>query len=223
MKLKVLGSGSSGNCYLLESDTECLILEAGLPFMEVKKALNFNIKKIVGVLVGHCHSDHSKYASEYQKAGIPVFKPYESEMKKHILTYGGFVIKSFDLIHDVPCFGFYIFHKDIGTFIYASDTEYIKWRFKNVSHILIEANYSTEFVDREKPNFEHVLRGHMNIETVCEFLRVSENAQLRNVILCHLSQHNSNVTDFIKKAEKVVNCSVFVAQKGLEVELGLPF
>ena len=43
MKLKVLGSGSSGNCYLLESDTECLILEAGLPFMEVKKALNLSL------------------------------------------------------------------------------------------------------------------------------------------------------------------------------------
>ena len=47
MKLKVLGSSSAGNCYILESDTEALIIEAGLPFMEVKKALNFNVRKIV--------------------------------------------------------------------------------------------------------------------------------------------------------------------------------
>ena len=58
MKLKVLGSSSSGNCYILESDTEALIIEAGLPFMEVKKALNFNVRKIVGVVVSHSHGDH---------------------------------------------------------------------------------------------------------------------------------------------------------------------
>ena len=34
MRLKVLGSGSSGNCYILENDNEALIIEAGLPFME---------------------------------------------------------------------------------------------------------------------------------------------------------------------------------------------
>lgn len=37
MNLKVLGSGSSGNCYILENATEALVIEAGLPLMEVKK------------------------------------------------------------------------------------------------------------------------------------------------------------------------------------------
>ena len=49
MKLKCLGSGSSGNCYILESDTEALIIEAGLPLKEVKIALGFKrgtIKKV---------------------------------------------------------------------------------------------------------------------------------------------------------------------------------
>ena len=55
MELKVLGSGSSGNCYILENDNEALIIEAGLPFMEVKKALNFNVMKIKAVLVSHTH------------------------------------------------------------------------------------------------------------------------------------------------------------------------
>ena len=32
MKLKALGSGSSGNCYILENESEALIIEAGLPF-----------------------------------------------------------------------------------------------------------------------------------------------------------------------------------------------
>ena len=49
MKLKCLGSGSSGNCYILENDSEALIIEAGIPFMTVKKALDFNINKIVAL------------------------------------------------------------------------------------------------------------------------------------------------------------------------------
>ena len=70
MKLKVLGSGSSGNCYLLENDTECLVIEAGVSFMEVKKAIDFNVKKIVGVISSHIHQDHNKYLEQYKKAGI---------------------------------------------------------------------------------------------------------------------------------------------------------
>lgn len=55
MKLKVLGSSSKGNCYLLESDKEVLIIELGISFKEIKKALNFDISKVVGALVTHEH------------------------------------------------------------------------------------------------------------------------------------------------------------------------
>ena len=45
MKLKCLGSGSSGNCYLLTADNgETLLLDAGLPIMDIKRGLNWNIK-----------------------------------------------------------------------------------------------------------------------------------------------------------------------------------
>lgn len=45
MRLKVLGSGSSGNCYILENENEALIIEAGLPFMEVKKGTGFQCEE----------------------------------------------------------------------------------------------------------------------------------------------------------------------------------
>ena len=41
MVLKCLGSGSSGNCYLLEAYDGVLIIEAGIPAIEIKKALRF--------------------------------------------------------------------------------------------------------------------------------------------------------------------------------------
>jgi phosphoribosyl 1,2-cyclic phosphodiesterase len=57
MKLSVLASGSKGNCYCLENANECLIIEAGIPFLSVKKHLTFDVLKIVGVLVSHEHFD----------------------------------------------------------------------------------------------------------------------------------------------------------------------
>lgn len=55
MKLIVAGTGSSGNSYILTNGKEALILDCGKPFMEVKKALGFNVRQIVGVVVTHEH------------------------------------------------------------------------------------------------------------------------------------------------------------------------
>lgn len=230
MKLKVLGSGSSGNCYILESDTETLVIEAGIPFMEVKKALNFNVRKIVGVVASHSHGDHSKYIDDYEKCGIKVFKPYEiSNGNADSMCWphsGKFYIKAFKLVHDVPCFGFYILHSDMGNLIYASDTEYIKYRFKGINHILVESNYSDDLIDNEAVNREHVLRGHMSLQTALDFISTNDNPALRNVVLLHLSDKNSDSEQFLQKTKETVKygADCYIAEKGLEVDLNLcPF
>lgn len=55
MKLKILASGSKGNCYVLESPTGSLLIECGLPWWEIQKGLNFNLKEVVGALISHEH------------------------------------------------------------------------------------------------------------------------------------------------------------------------
>lgn len=175
MKLKVLGSGSSGNCYILENDNEALIIEAGLPFMKVKKALNFNVMKIKAVLITHIHSDHHFYWFQYARAGIPVFEPFRLDGSNLEFDNSQFRVMAFDnrdksgrWLHnnsdgsECPCYGFHITHPEIGSLVYATDTEYVRWRFKAVNHILCEANYDMQFVDRDEPNYEHRLRGHMS-------------------------------------------------------------
>lgn len=217
MILKVLGSGSSGNCYILENASEALIIEAGVRSMDVKKALDFNIRKIVGVVVSHEHKDHSKYAGEYEKAGIPVWKPYESTLS--IVGFGGFEIFGFDLVHNVPCYGFYIKHPEMGDMVYATDTEYIKYRFPRPNHILVEANYSTELIDPAAVNREHVLTGHLELQTTLDFLAANDSPELMSVTLCHLSEHNADPGRFRWAAGEYVKCPVYIAQPGLVVEL----
>lgn len=226
MKLKVLGSSSAGNCYILENDSEALIIEAGISFKEVKKALDFNVRKIVGVISSHSHKDHSRYIHEYERAGIPVFKPYESEMDRQVRTYGKFVIKSFEVVHDVPCCGFLIEHPEMGKLLFVTDTEFVKYRFdkQNISHIMVEANYSDELLTDEPTKRTHVLTGHMKINTACDFIEANRTAQLRNVVLIHLSDSSSDAEQFMAMAEKVAKCPVYVAEKGLNVSFDLvPF
>lgn len=223
MRLKCLGSSSSGNCYILKNETEALVIEAGLPLMEVKRALDFNVKKIKAVIVSHVHGDHHKYLHEYVVAGIPVFEPYKNEGYVFQISKDSFGIRAFELVHDVPCYGFYIQHPEIGKMIYASDTEYIKYRFKNLDHILVECNYDKNFIQADVVNRSHVLEGHMELQTTKEFVRVNNNPDLRNVVLLHLSANNSDEIDFTAQMEDVVHPStrVWIAKKGLEVDLRL--
>lgn len=55
MRLRVLSSGSQGNCYLLEADTETLILDCGIPIKDIKIGLDFDLRRVSGVLVTHSH------------------------------------------------------------------------------------------------------------------------------------------------------------------------
>ena len=75
-----------------------------------------------------------------------------------------------------------------------------------------------EFIDRNEPNYEHRLRGHLSIDTACEFVKFNSYS-IETVIMCHLSDSNSDVDSFISKMKKVVSgANVCVAERGLEVE-----
>ena len=73
MVLRVLGSSSSGNAYILENVGEALLIEAGVNFKKVVAALEGNISKVVGCLITHEHGDHAGRINEVLNAVIPVY------------------------------------------------------------------------------------------------------------------------------------------------------
>ena len=84
----------------------------------------------------------------------------------------------------------------------------------------MEANYSKKIIQEDDPNYEHVCRGHMELETTLEFLKVNKSMDLRNVVLLHLSNDNSDAELFAARAKEVVGMAdVYVADEGLEVKL----
>jgi len=55
LEFNPIASGSKGNCYILSSGKNKLLIEAGLNFKEIQKQLNFDLKELDGVLISHEH------------------------------------------------------------------------------------------------------------------------------------------------------------------------
>ena len=227
MKLKCIETGSSGNCYTLTSNRgETLILDCGMPVKAIKEALNWNIMGIQGAVCTHCHSDHSLSLAELRNIGIDVFYP-SVDPNVGVVNFGNFRVQSFDLTtldgrwthtnadgSECPCCGFLITHKEMGRMLYITDTNLIKWRFKNINHILLGVNYDKDLIDNEdSAKVNHVYRGHMSIDTACDFVKANNSKDLQNVIMCHLSKNNADKDLFIEKMQKAIpNANVDVAE-----------
>jgi phosphoribosyl 1,2-cyclic phosphodiesterase len=229
MKLTCLGSSSAGNCYLLQADNgETLILDCGIPIKEIKKGLDWNIKGIVGVLCTHKHLDHSKSVKDFETMGIPICEPYKALLMNQFLANSYFTVRAFDLTtidgnwthtnangEPCPIFGFLITHPEMGRMLYITDCEVIKWKFKDINHILLGVNYDKDLVDTDNPKANHVFRGHLSIDTACDFVKANDSDSLQNVIMCHLSSENSDSGSFIEKMKNAVNvANVDVAEQG---------
>lgn len=230
MKLKVLASGSKANSYILENDKEALLIEAGVPFKEILR--NVDYKKIVGCLVSHEHKDHSRYVEDYRNYGIDVFTPYEDwiDTSKFAKGYGTFSFTQFENHHNVECYGFFIRHEDIGNLIFSTDTGYIEYRFKDINHWLIECNYSKEILDkRVEEGFnpylaDRIVRDHMSLQTCKEFFIANNMGITKNIVLVHLSDSNSNAEQFKKEIQEITGKKTYIADKGLEIDINLvPF
>lgn len=228
MKLKCIATGSTGNCYTLTSNGgETLILDCGIPTKEIKKGLDWNVKDVVGVLCTHKHLDHSKSVKDFEAMGIPIYAPY-LKIDYMSMNMGEFTVKPFDLTtidgswthtnangEPCPIFGFLITHKEMGRMLYITDCEVVKWKFKDINHILLGVNYDKDLVDTDNPKANHVFRGHLSIDTACDFVKANDLDSLQNVIMCHLSSENADKDSFIEKMKNAVNvANVYVAEQG---------
>ena len=240
MELTVLGSSSAGNSYVLQNDTEALVIECGVSIKEVKKAVDFNISKIVGAIVSHEHGDHAGYIDEFLKARIQVYASYgtvkaakvsynnlpilylESGCKTRI---GNFTVLPFDVKHDAAePLGFLIKHNETGNILFVTDSYYIPYAFTGMNNILIECNYRTDILERNiaagkipTKMRDRLLESHMSFETCKEALLANDLSKVNNIVLIHLSDGNSNAAEFKRDIHRATGKNVHVADKGLKI------
>lgn len=240
MRLRVLGSGSKGNGYVMYNDSEALVIECGVPYRHCLEALEFNRRKITGAIVSHEHGDHAKYVAQYLEAAIPVYSSKgtadalrikELERAPRILrnkkavAIGGFSVLPFDVKHDAAePFGYLISHREIGTCLFATDTYYLRYTFKGLTQIMLECNYDSDILERNVTEGavpmivrNRVYRSHMSIDTCISTLKANDLTKVANIVLLHLSGNNSAPMLFRHKVEEQTGKIVSIAIKGLDI------
>ncbi len=243
MELIVLNSNSAGNGYVLKGKTQSLLIECGVHFQEVLKALDFKTEVIQGCLVTHEHLDHFKYVDMAAKYGINVYASKGTLINKQghrfysiepnrSFKLGEFTIFPFDVEHDCrEPFGYIIGHPESGNIMFITDSAYTKYKFSGISQIIVEANHSKEYLKERVLNgkmqhfvYNRLINSHMSIETCQELLLGSDLTNVVNIILIHLSNANANEKEFKSIIESKTGKKVHIANKNTIINLDLiPF
>ena len=245
MRLLVNSSSSAGNQYLLiSSEGSILAIEAGIPLMEVKKSLGFDLRNVVAALISHEHGDHAKYAKDYAAAGIDVFSTQGTleaiglyghrahALPKCSVMLSGFKVLAFGIKHDAKDpVGFLIHHPESGNILFLTDTFYCPFKFRNLNQLLVECNFADDILEENVLNgaihpaqVNRVKESHMSLEILKDLLRANDLSQVNNICLIHLSNTNSDERRFKKEVEELTGKLVTIAEKGLTIEFNkIPF
>lgn len=241
LTIKTIGSGSSGNAFVLDDGHTQLLLECGLSFNKIAEKMSYDFRRLSACLITHEHLDHCKgvagftantsvsvLASNGTVQGIKALNTFKNGLNdaqivpidkfKYYEVKGGWKIATFDVEHEgnEPT-GFLIESKNNDKILFATDTSFIKYIFKDLTHIIIEANYSEEILQEKDyhPKLkERIRKTHYEINNVIKFIKASREAssRLHHVFIIHTSSVNGNPKLFQKMIEE---------QTGIYTEIAL--
>ncbi len=230
LEFKSYFSGSTGNFNTLSDGKTKIALDFGVTMAKAKKAMNFGVSSLDGVLSTHLHKDHCKGVPEAIKCGLDcyalksVFKDLElsghrvKEIEPGILfEIRSLKILPFGLQHDVPNVGFLIQNEGLEKAVYITDTYYCRFKFNDINLIAIECNYSKKILDKNiKSRSVHpvvrnrVIKSHFELENVKEFLRQNDLSKVKQIFLLHVSKTNGDPEYFKEEIQKLTGKPVYV-------------
>ena len=236
MKFEAIASSSHGNAYVVSSGSSRLLIEAGIAHRTLLRAVGGS-DGLSACLLSHEHNDHAKCVRELLMDGITVYMSLGTalaldcaaivretdteaeymgtggvELLEAGCTYeiGGFQVRPFRTFHDcAEPFGFFIVDKDGESFVFATDTVNMAYRFlPPVTILAIEANHNAEILARSErmpvKTRERIANTHMEITRLCQNLRRMDLSRCREIVLLHLSDATSNENDFVFRVERAV-------------------
>lgn len=233
IKITPFASGSGGNCYHITDGVTPLLLECGISLADIRRGLNFNLSDIAACLVSHEHKDHCKAVSDVIKAGIDVYaspgtieaigitghrvKPVKTREQ---FVVGSWTILPFETEHDaVEPLGFLLVNRVGEKLLYATDTFYLRYRFRGLTHLMLECNYALDIL---RENVERgivdpvvknrILRSHFSLDNLKAMLKANDLSKVREIWLLHLSDDNSGAERFKREIQELTGKMVFVAQ-----------
>lgn len=227
MRFEALASSSSGNAYIVSDKDTRILLECGVSHTKLQKLSGFSLSEFQACLVSHEHKDHAKSVAELIARGMEVYmspgtaEALEADAVKLIEHMEQFNVGSLDIVpfttfHDAAePLGFLIKSRVDGDVLaFATDTVNLRYKFPGLNILAIEANYDKNILERcermpEKVRYR-ITNSHMEIDTLCDYLRSLDLSECREIHLLHLSDATSHEGHFINKVARAV-------PKGIEI------
>lgn len=224
MQIKILASGSSGNCAVIrDKDGNQIILDCGIKFDKLTVELDWS--KPIACLISHKHGDHYNIQSieRLALAGIRVYTQ-ENFAKNSYFVIGGYNIIAVCLPHCAECdsFSFVIYNKvEEKAIFFATDcTELPNVTDKPFDLFMIENNYDKEtvFGNYSKGKMRNVgYQNHLPMEYVVDWLQ-KRDYKPKKLIITHLSNSGNISIPRIKESYAGLSGDVYIAKPNLFVE-----
>lgn len=233
MDINVLASGSSGNAYIVSDGLSSILIDCGIPYGKLQEKSRFRVSRVAGCLISHEHADHCKAACELARRGVDIYtargtieaaglsghRIHEIKALSRFIV-GTFNVLPFDTEHDAAePLGFLLFSAGtLETLLYFTDTYYLRYKFKGITHIMAEANYSLDIL-RESIDADpgmgarrnRLLESHMSIEHLEEMLKANDLSNLKQIYLIHMSADNGDPAAFKERIQRLTGAEVYTA------------
>lgn len=232
VEIRPLASGSAGNCYHLTDGSTPILLECGIPFREIRHRLNFRTSDVAACLVTHEHQDHAMAIGDVLRSGIDVYaskgtieavgithhRLHPVEPRK-VVKIGTWNVMPFEAEHNAAePLGFLMANAAGDKVLFATDTYYLRYRFKGLTHIMIECNYARDILQAKVVSGEiprvaarKLIRAHFSLENVKDFFRANDLSAVQEIWLIHLSDRNSDAERFKREIQAVTGKPVYIA------------
>lgn len=227
--IQAIASGSAGNCYIVESGRNSIMLECGLPYRQMLRRIGFKLPN--AALVTHEHKDHAKAVPELLRRGVDCYMTAGTALqagaaghRAHIVaprqkfSAAGFTVSAFETQHDAAEPVGFIIEDGEDKLLYATDTYYIRYRFAGLTKIMIECNHSYDILDRnvesgalDKHLRDRLVKSHLSFENLKEFLKANDLSKVTEIWLIHLSDANSDEAFFKREIAALTGKPVYVA------------
>jgi len=179
MRITILGSGSAGNCTLIETDTTRLLVDAGLSGRQIAHRLALidrQIEQITSVVLTHEHSDHTRglgvlcksrplpvYANRLTAEAVATDPEWGDRVRISWRLFstgtpfevGDLLVESFSVPHDAyDPVGFVIRHPNSSAAIgvltdLGHATKLVTERVRAMDALVVEANHDLKLLQED--------------------------------------------------------------------------
>ncbi len=229
--IRVLASGSKGNCYLLSDGTTKILLECGIPIADIQRGLDYQLSSVEGCLISHEHGDHAHAVKDIMKAGIDCYMSSGTKnvlgisnhcacvvKADHAFNLGTWQILPFNTYHDSAEPLGYLLTSGSNKVLFVTDTSHTPYKFQGLTHILLECNYSPEIIQQNTRDGliplstkKRIESSHLSLDKAVEFFKSNNLSYVQEIWLIHLSENNSDDTMFKRTIQGVTGKPVYIA------------